>query len=306
MGRQQVSQFDEGNLDLLEQAQYDGALASLARSLVRSLEALHLRGAPTLLLQLCKMPRLRRAIAVAPLGMRKIVFPAFDAYWGRHLWAGAAYEPDVEQIFRKLGAGRALIDCGANIGYWSVRSPEFGFTCAVAVEANQELVPFLSENFRLNRIPGRAVHAAVYSSSGKQLYLGGTNAHAQGAIASQGMPVTSVTIADLCKDVAAPRGIVAKLDVEGAEIDALDGAGDVADIIFVYEDFVQHGMRVTGELLRRKMSIFGVSPEGLSRRISSVEDAIAFNRETATCGAPSNRVACSPAKLGEVQQDLTR
>lgn len=281
------------------------AVASLAGAIVRTFEALHLRGAPTILGYLSKLPPLARAKAVAPLGKHRIAFPAYDAYWSRHIWAGAAYELDVEQIFRKIGPGRALIDCGANIGYWSVRAPDFGFTEVIAIEANRDLMPFLRENFRLNGTRGEAMHAAVYSVSGQELFLDNTDAHAQGGIGDKGMPVTSIAIADVMKSLKPGREAVVKLDVEGAEIAAIEGIDSFDAIILVYEDFARHGMRVTSFLIGRGLEIFGVAPDGRAVRLKTVDEAMAFGTSTAaSAGGPSNLVACSAGRSQQLEAQL--
>lgn len=284
----------------------NGPVSQTAGLIVRIFEKLRLRGAPTLLVLLSKVPHLRRSLAVVRVGHRRIVFPAFDPYWSRYLWASAPYERDVEEIFRKIGRGRILVDCGANIGYWSVRASDFGIKQVVAIEANRELVPLLRENFRLNGIHGTVHHAAVYSISGQDLFLDHTAAHAQGGIGECGMPVRSITIMDAVKDVAPGQELVVKLDVEGAEIPAFEGAHGLEDAIFVYEDFVRYDMVVTRYLLGRRMAIFGVAPPGIQRRITTPEEALAFSLEFATRGGPSNLVACSTQKAPEVERELSR
>jgi FkbM family methyltransferase len=273
----------------------NSAVASLAGRIVRTLEFFSLRGAPTLLRLLDKIPLFHDAMATAPLGNNRMNFHAFDAYWCRYLWAGVPFEGDVAQIFRKLGKGSVLIDCGANIGYWSVRAPEFGFTHVVAVEANRELIPVLRNNLELNGVASEVIHAAIYSTSGEQLFLDRTAAHAEGALGEKGMPVTSITIADIIEQ---HRGseILAKLDVEGAELAAIEGASGVDRITFVYEDFPREGMRVTEELLRRGFKVFGVAPSGEIRFIADAGEALAFNARFAIPRWPSNLVACRPER----------
>lgn len=279
-------------------------LAALAGGFVRALETMRLRGAPTLLHLLSRIFALRAVKATVPLGPQLISFPAFDGYWCRYLWAGVPFERDVEQIFRKLGKGRVLIDCGANIGFWSVRASEFGFTEVIAVEANANLIPLLRENFRLNSVNGTVVHGAIYSSSGEHLLLSGTDAHAQASIGASGIPVTSIAIRDIVTRFTPGEEFVAKLDVEGAETAAISGATGIENIIFVYEDFPKHGMPVTRNVLERDMAVFAVAPSGHSRRIGSVEEAAAFNAEVALPQWPSNLVACSRERAEWVERQL--
>jgi len=282
----------------------NSAVAIIGGIVVRALELCSLRGAPTLFTILAKVPTFGRMQAIVRLGNGVITFPAFDGYWCRYLWAGAAFEQDVAQTFAKLGKDAVLIDCGANIGYWSVRAAEFGFREVVAVEANASLIPMLRKNFELNAIPGEVLHAAIYSKAGEHLFLDRTAAHVQGSLGKKGMPVISTTITEIVASRAVNRQFVAKLDVEGAEVAAIDGASGVDRITFVYEDFPRHGMRVTEELLRRGYAVFGVAPSGECRRIGSVEEAIRFNADFTIPRIPSNLVACRPDRADWLERKL--
>ena len=243
--------------------------------LTTSFERLGLRGAPTLLRYLSKT-RLARQLATVrlPAG-QSICFPAYDEYWARYLYAGVPYEPDVEAVFRRFAHGRTLVDCGANIGYWSARAAELGFNEAVAIEANEALIPLLERNHR-----GRNLHAAVHSRSGLTMCLGGEGAAA--SLRETGKPVRTIALADL--GISGPA--LVKLDVEGSEVAAIEGAGSL-DAVYVYEDWPRSGMPVTRWLLEEgfKVSGFDLTP------IRDLSDAFAFNRRTTQSYGPSNLIA---------------
>jgi FkbM family methyltransferase len=245
----------------------------LASAITRSLEALGLRGAPTLLRHLSKFSK---GLATATLASgERIAFPACDPYWCRYLYARVPYEPDVEAILRQHSGGRTLIDCGANIGYWSVRAAGLGFKSAIAIEANPQLIPLLQRNF-----PGTVHHAAVHSESNKTVYLIGGGA--EGYLGAFGEPVRTLALRDL--GVSGP--VLVKLDVEGAEIPAIEGARGM-DAIFVYEDWPRAGMAVTRHLLENGYSVSGFD----GTPIENPADAIEFNRRTTQRYGPSNLVA---------------
>lgn len=206
------------------------------------------------------------------------MFPAYDPYWSRHLYAGVPFEPDVEAIFRRFAKGRTLIDCGANIGFWSARAKELGFADAIAIEANADLIPLLRRNYR-----GRVVHAAVHSRSGETKFLSGEGAAA--SLGTTGKPVETIALADL--KIQGPTLI--KLDIEGVEIPAIEGAHGM-DALFVYEDWPRSGMPVTKYLLEHGYSVsgFDMTP------IKTHADAFEFNRSTTTTYGPSNFLAVPP------------
>lgn len=243
---------------------------NLPGALTAAFEKAGIRGAPTIL---SKVRSSKIATVTLPSGQR-ISFPAYDPYWCRYLYAGKPYEPDTQGIFRELGKGRVLIDCGANIGYWSVRHEDFGFTDAIAIEANPKLVPFLRMNYS-----GEIHHAAVHSCGGGTLPFDGDGA--LGHVSENGIPVPRLALRDL--EIRGPA--LVKLDIEGAEIPAIEGLGDM-DAILVYEDFPRGGMKVTRYLLERGWNLF----TSTMQPISSIEQVSADLGK----GVPLNLVAIRP------------
>ena len=50
----------------------------------------------------------------------RFVFPEGDWYWEKHIKRGF-YEPEIERMLRRAAERPyALIDAGANFGYWSI------------------------------------------------------------------------------------------------------------------------------------------------------------------------------------------
>jgi FkbM family methyltransferase len=208
-----------------------------------AMERAGVRGAATILSKLEPLFPETVATVTLPTGQR-MTFPAYDPYWCKHLYAGKPYEADVERIFRKLGSGRVLVDCGANIGYWSVRHRDFGFTSAIAIEPNPKLLRFLRMNYA-----GPIIDKAVDSVSGRTVHFAGEGA--VGRVSQSGLPVQTIALRDI--ETGGPA--LVKLDIEGKEIAAIEGLGDL-DCILVYEDFPRQVMRVTRYLLEQGWRLF--------------------------------------------------
>lgn len=195
-----------------------------------------------------------------------------DAYWVRHTFGGRAYEPALHDLLlRLLGAQTVFIDCGANIGWWSVlaasRQPR-GRT--IAIEPSGVLFGELVANAHLNGNAFDCLRAAVWHTAHETVdLLTDLERHAWGSVAaeisdslrSRGFlteSVGTVTIDDVvneyCGDAEVP---VVKLDVEGAEVDALRGSSALLERgILVYED---HGRDATASTSRFVIEELGLT-----------------------------------------------
>ncbi len=152
-----------------------------------------------------------------------------DGYWTRFALYHRDYEPEVARVMQAAHSHCDLFcDLGANKGYWTVRASA-RFSRVTAVEASAETYAQLTEN-------AEALHnvtlqrAAIYSRSGEEMtFINTHNSHASARLSQNGTAapqdytetVLTTTIDDLI-----PPGTAAliKLDVEGAEVAALQGA----------------------------------------------------------------------------------
>lgn len=279
--------------------------SSLSAGAIRSTQALGLRGGPTLVKLLAASGIGRGSIARVSLPSgRRIAFPGLDPYWAPYLWGRKVYEPDVEAIFRRLAhiPGKLLVDGGANIGYWTVQlsAPEFGFDRFIAVEANPALIPLLEENVRTNAIDCQIVHAALSEVPGKTVHLGGVRDHASAAIADSGVAVTTTSLDALVgPELAADRLVIVKLDIEGSEIAAFEGARELrgGNAIFIYEDWPRGEFINSQWLFANGFAVVGLAPGGPAREIASIAEARAYNQAMTTRYGPSNFIAVSRALL---------
>lgn len=170
--------------------------------------------------------------------------PAFkiylnDGYWTRFALYRTDYEPEVAAVLQ-VAAGHTDVFCdlGANKGYWSVRAAPH-FAQIHAVEASAQTFEALTEN--VGDLSNVTRHKrAIHTESGRKLqFLNVPLSHASARIAEteEGADETVETIAI---DDLIPAGTAAliKLDVEGAEIAAFDGAARALaeGSVFIYED----------------------------------------------------------------------
>lgn len=196
--------------------------------------------------------------------------PAGDYYWAMLYNYSFHYEPELERLFHAFKAiDYVLLDLGANYGYWSVlaSSPQFGSKAVIAVEASKSSFELLVENAAQHKGLITVHHAAIWNVSGEVLEFFG-NLHAGRTLLkgrSAGEPterVTTMTVSDLVAADAKKIGdkrLVVKLDVEGVEMAAIEGADDVMDRVdvIIFEENNKPGFGETF-LKLRAMTGFGM------------------------------------------------
>lgn len=163
-------------------------------------------------------------------------FPSNDYYWNRLLDRKWSYEPELDYLLRRIAKlDYVFLDLGSNFGFWSVRvsSEAFGNHPVIAVEASSMCFAQLERNVAgLNHV--KVYHRAIDSVSGKSLRLYGKR-HAgfsidqtwYGASDHAVNEVETISIDDLALKegvMSEETSVVVKLDVEGVELRALQGA----------------------------------------------------------------------------------
>jgi len=151
-------------------------------------------------------------------------------------WPGVeSYEPEVRSVVRKiLKPGDTFVDCGANVGYFSVLAgrlvgPEGK---VLAIEANPDSLRLLQRNLRANGF-GDAVHCALTSHSGDvDLFMPTTGAtysslRVGGLAKGEGLRSFKVP-GRMLDEIVASLGLkkinLIKIDIEGGELDVLASA----------------------------------------------------------------------------------
>jgi FkbM family methyltransferase len=175
-----------------------------------------------------------------------------DPYWSQLVASSYSYEPEILHVLERLKhAPYTFIDCGANIGYWSimVSGEHLGAHKALAIEASPKNFEALEENWALNGKRFKCANVALFSVSGQRVTITtGSSGHHSGhrisrqnteGMRNEGEALTA-TLDDVVKEHFSeiPDCPVVKIDVEGAEIDVLRGAPDLLerDVLLCYED----------------------------------------------------------------------
>jgi len=171
-------------------------------------------------------------------------FPSKDRVWRRLITRRKySFEADLYYTldsFRHLKC--SFFDIGSNLGYWSVIALDMGFRNIIAVEASSDSFDWLQRNAQLNGGQITALHKAIYSRDGLQVGFSGEMEHDQRHITTQqdaAEIIDTITLDTLAEEFAPEGPIIVKLDVEGAELPALQGARELLrqrDVLLIYED----------------------------------------------------------------------
>jgi FkbM family methyltransferase len=173
-----------------------------------------------------------------------VVFPASDPYWNRMLLSSYDHEPELASFLKRLtSVDYAFVDCGANIGYWSVFANAKdcgGGKPVIAIEASHSTFGHLLTNTK-HAGSIETIHKAIFSTSGETVWIDDAAHEARGIVDGnrQGEVVETVSIDDLLQDAGwLGRRLVIKLDVEGVEREALQGMAKTLsyDPLIIYED----------------------------------------------------------------------
>lgn len=219
----------------------------------------------------------------------------FDDYWLRLIVGNSLYEPEIEAFLDKLPPDYYWVDCGANIGYWSLRlSERLPGGHVVAVEASPDTFKRLVTNNRLSGERFRAINKALSESPGEEVLFKTSGGHASAHIVSTSeaagdqatlVNVETTTVDELVRSLS-PRPekdlVVVKLDVEGAECAAIRGAEasiNRFNVIFIYECHGNDLQCVTTQHVLEDGRFDVYSLEGKITPVTSLHDAQAIKKD---------------------------
>lgn len=175
-----------------------------------------------------------------------------DSYWNRLISPQFEYEPELHYILNRLkGEDFTFIDCGANMGYWScfAASQKYGQKPTIAVEPLEENFELVKLHAQANGLKINQNHKAIWGRVGETLPLYKPAGHASVSLLSRSKSaaspqeiVTTTSLDELIKDIPNNRqNFLLKLDVEGVEIEALQGGVEFlkTNPVIFYEDHAE-------------------------------------------------------------------
>lgn len=204
-------------------------------------------------------------------------FDLFDPYWNLLLAKNFIYEPEVEAFLRhQLDQKPIFIDCGANYGFWTLFAlGHLDDGDCISIEASPKTFEQLKRNVELNDRHPRLINRAVSSSHDDILSFETSGRNHAGASISgmkkfknaRSTDVRTTDLRSILSELPANRPFLIKLDVEGAEIDAIKGLGSLVhdlNITIVYEE-VDKFCGVTTflqSLTDQRWRIWNIAPDG--------------------------------------------
>ncbi len=203
-----------------------------------------------------------------------------DRYWLRCLLIERNYETDIDHFLsRALTSVDSFLDCGANLGLWSIAAARV-ITDAkrvVAVEAGSRTFEQLKLNWDANDRSFTLMHRALSQSSGEKVcFFSSADHHASSTLIEGLSPsdareelVTSISLEDLLIEQSSYQSradalTFVKLDVEGLERRIIstilpDRHGNV---VLLYEDHGSDTEHVTKVVLEQGFRVAFLADDG--------------------------------------------
>lgn len=170
--------------------------------------------------------------------------PARGMFWQRDacnhcFWLGTYERQKCEAIVRELRSNSIFYDIGANSGYYSLVASR-RCSAVYAFEPMPRNIRRLKENVRLNRRRNvTLLELAISNHSSTMQFRYGSNTE-NGRLDRNGdISVTAATLDELVQSIPVPD--VMKVDIEGAEFDALQGASSILEKVRPIVFLATHG-----------------------------------------------------------------
>jgi len=140
-----------------------------------------------------------------------------------HMFMKGTYEKELVEFCKRYLHGGIFIDIGANVGAYTLSLYPFA-SQVYAFEASRHNLRILKSNRKRNSIKNITVlHRAVHNTNNEivALYVGQDSMYCKGGGVEN---VKTITIDSFCDDIKIKNVAVIKIDIEGNELKALQGA----------------------------------------------------------------------------------
>lgn len=228
----------------------------------------------------------KRQVCVIMSDDCRFTFPYGDGYWSILADRNHVYEPEVEWLLEQVrDVNYSFVDCGANYGFWSCRvsSERFGNKRSLAVELDPSTYGQLVKNASANSDRFDVLNRGVSDVSGQLVPIYGAKHEARSLVndGSDAVPrgeVETVTLDELLRSgaIEANGPVVLKLDVEGVEVEAMNGANDLLErqLLIIYEDHGSDRSHIISRHVFDKlgMRVFGHSQKKGLYELRSVDE----------------------------------
>ena len=203
-----------------------------------------------------------------------------DRYWLTYLLLAQSYETDLDHFLsRALKATDSFLDCGANLGLWSIAVSRVinDANRVLAVEAGSRTFEQLRRNWEANDRSFTTLHRALGEVSGERVsFFASVGDHASATMVQELRPddaqeeiVTTVALIDLIAEQRVQRAaddalIFVKLDIEGMERQLFATVDPINDgeLALLYEDHGSDRDHVTAVVLERGFHVVFLADDG--------------------------------------------
>ncbi|MSP19683.1 MAG: FkbM family methyltransferase [Bdellovibrionales bacterium] len=206
-----------------------------------------------------KLLRLPLVLVPPKLRVRVLSGPLAGYRWiagsGNHgLWLGIyEREKQVEfsRVLERMPKDGVVFDCGANVGYYSlIAGRKIPGGTAHAFEPFPACVAFIQKHVEMNGVSNVKIHPVAVSNLSGDVFFERGVSNATGRLSSSGtLPVRQIKIDAEIEAGRLPVPHLIKMDIEGAELLALQGARETLMIHHPILFLATHGAQVHLECL---------------------------------------------------------
>ena len=209
-----------------------------------------------------------------------------DPYYNRLIYPKFKYEPEIEFLLKKLrDIDFLFLDAGANYGYWSLlaSSKKFNKKKAIALEPLKSNYNFLYKNKLDKKNRFKSLNLGVGEKKKyTKIYYSDQNSNVGASIYKDNNKklISEKIKIDKIDNILSKRkekNLVIKIDIEGNEINALNGAKKILkkNCLIIYEDHASDKFHLNSKyFLKKNFSIFSFDGKKIYqiRKINELND----------------------------------